>query len=121
MKTFLIIGMGSFGHHLCRALAEQKCEVMIVDQRSECLEDMLPQVASARVGDCTNPEVLRSFSIESFDACFVCLGEDVLGSLQVRLNSSCATERMRSSIRSWRWLPALRSARARTVFLTASA
>ncbi len=83
MKTFLIIGMGSFGHHLCRALAEQKCEVMIVDQRSECLEDMLPQVASARVGDCTNPEVLRSFSIESFDACFVCLGEDVLGSLQV--------------------------------------
>ena len=30
MKTFLIIGMGSFGHHLCRALAEQKCEVMIV-------------------------------------------------------------------------------------------
>ena len=83
MKTFLIIGMGSFGHHLCRALAEQKCEVMIVDQRSECLEDMLPQVASARVGDCTNPDVLRSFSIESFDACFVCLGEDVLGSLQV--------------------------------------
>ena len=83
MKTFLIIGMGSFGHHLCRALAEQKCEVMIVDRVSEHLEDMLPYVASARVGDCTNPDVLRSFSVESFDACFVCLGEDVLGSLQV--------------------------------------
>ena len=83
MKTFLIIGMGSFGHHLCRALAEQKCEVMIVDRVSEHLEDMLPYVASARVGDCTNPDVLRSFSVESLDACFVCLGEDVLGSLQV--------------------------------------
>jgi len=83
MKSFLIIGMGSFGHHLCRALAGQKCEVMIVDQKSEQLEDMLPLVVSAKVGNCTNEEVLRSFGVESFDACFVCLGDDILGSLQV--------------------------------------
>lgn len=84
MKSFLIIGMGSFGHHLCRALADQKCEVMIVDKDSETLEDMLPLVVSAKVGDCTHEEVLRSFSVESFDACFVCLGDsNVLGSLQI--------------------------------------
>ena len=84
MKSFLIIGMGSFGHHLCRALAEQKCEVMIVDINSEALEDMLPLVVSAKVGDCTHEEVLRSFSVESFDACFVCLGDsNILGSLQI--------------------------------------
>ena len=84
MKSFLIIGMGSFGHHLCRALVEQKCEVMIVDQTSEPLEDMLPLVVSAKVGDCTHEEVLRSFSVESFDACFVCLGDsNILGSLQI--------------------------------------
>ena len=84
MKSFLIIGMGSFGHHLCRALAEQKCEVMIVDQNSEVLEDMLPLVVSAKVGDCTHEEVLKSFSVESFDACFVCVGgSNVLGSLQI--------------------------------------
>ena len=84
VKSFLIIGMGSFGHHLCRALAEQKCEVMIVDKDGETLEDMLPLVVSAKVGDCTHEEVLRSFSVESFDACFVCLGDNnVLGSLQI--------------------------------------
>ena len=84
MKSFLIIGMGSFGHHLCRALAEQKCEVMIVDQNSEALEDMLPLVVSAKVGDCTHEEGLRSFGVESFDACFVCLGDsNILGSLQI--------------------------------------
>ena len=84
MKSFLIIGMGSFGHHLCRALAEQRCEVMIVDRDGEALEDMLPQVISAKVGDCTHEEVLRSFSVESFDACFVCLGDsNVLDSLQI--------------------------------------
>ena len=56
---------------------------MIVDRSSEALEDMLPHVVSAKVGDCTNEEVLRSFSVESFDACFVCLGSNVLSSLQI--------------------------------------
>ena len=76
--------MGSVGHHHCRALAEQKCEIMAVDRNGETLEDVLSLVVSAKVGDCTNEEVLRSFSVESFDACFVCLGDsDVLGSLQI--------------------------------------
>ena len=83
MKSFLIVGMGSFGPHLCRALAQQKCEIMIVDRDSENLEDMLPYVVSAKAGDCTNEDVLRSFGVESFDACFVCLGDNVLASLQV--------------------------------------
>jgi len=83
MKSFLIIGMGSFGHHLCRALAMQECEIMIVDRASENVEDMLPYVVSAKVGDCTNEEVLRSFSVENFDACFVCVGSNVLASLQI--------------------------------------
>ena len=84
MKSFLIVGMGSFGHHLCRALADQKCEVMVADQVSDTLEDLLPLVVSAKVGDCTNEEVLRSFDIPSFDACFVCLGDgNILGSLQI--------------------------------------
>ena len=83
MKSFLIIGMGSFGHHLCRAMAQQRCEIMIVDRSGDAMEDMLPHVVSAKVGDCTNEEVLRSFSVENFDACFVCLGSNVLSSLQI--------------------------------------
>ena len=57
---------------------------MVADQVSDTLEDLLPLVVSAKVGDCTNEEVLRSFDIPSFDACFVCLGDsNVLGSLQI--------------------------------------
>ena len=76
MKSFLIVGLGSFGHHLCRALAEQKCEIMAVDRDGENLEDILSLVVSAKVGDCTHEEVLRSFDVGSFDACFVCLGDN---------------------------------------------
>ena len=83
MKSFLIIGLGTFGHHLCRELAKQKCEIMIVDSRPEVLEDLLPYVVSAKIADCSNEEVLRSFDIPSFDACFVCIGENFQNSLVI--------------------------------------
>ena len=83
MKSFLIIGLGTFGHHLCRELAKQKCELMIVDSRPEALEDLLPYVVSAKIADCSNEEVLRSFDIPSFDACFVCIGGNFQYSLEV--------------------------------------
>ena len=67
MKSFLIVGMGSFGHHLCRALADQKCEVMVADQVSDTLEDLLPLVASGKVAipanknhHCLSPEGIGS-------------------------------------------------------------
>ena len=83
MKSFLIIGLGTYGHHLCHALAQQDCEMMAVDKSGEALEDVLPYVVSAKVGDCTNVDVLRSFSVDNFDVCFVCLGSNVLSSLQI--------------------------------------
>ena len=83
MKSFLIIGMGSFGHHLCSSLSKLKCEIMVVDREESAVEDVLPLVVSAKIGDCTNPEVLRSFSVKSFDTCFVCMGTNFQNSLQI--------------------------------------
>ena len=82
-KSFLIIGMGTFGHHLCRELAKQHCEIMAVDAAAEAVEDVLGIVVSAKVGDCTNEEVLRSFGVADFDACFVCVSSDFKNSLQI--------------------------------------
>ena len=83
MKSFLIIGMGTFGHHLCRALCKMKCEVMIADQNGEALEDMLPYVAAAKICDCANIEVLRSFGVQNFDACFVCVNKNFQACLEI--------------------------------------
>ena len=83
MKSFLIIGMGTFGHHLCRELSKQRCEVMAVDIAPEAVEDVLNIVVSAKVGDCTNEEVLRSFGVDEFDTCFVCVSSDFKNSLQI--------------------------------------
>jgi trk system potassium uptake protein TrkA len=65
--------MGTFGRHLCRELARNKCEIVISDLKAEAMEELLPLVVSAKVCDCTKPEVLKSFDIPSFDVCFVCI------------------------------------------------
>ena len=82
-RAFLIVGMGSFGHLLCRALTEEGCEVMIVDKEAARLEDVLELAVSAKVGDCADQRVLESFDIPAFDGCFVCIGEDFQHSLEI--------------------------------------
>lgn len=82
-KTFLVIGVGTFGLHLIKNLINQKCEVMAVDSSQEALEPVLNIATSARIADCTNRAALESFDIPGFDACFVCVGDNFQISLQV--------------------------------------
>ena len=83
MKSFLIIGMGSFGHHLCRSLSKLKCEIMVVDREESAVEDVLPLVVSAKIGDCTNEEVLKSLGVRNFDLCVVSIGNNFQSSLEI--------------------------------------
>ena len=83
MKTILIIGTGKFGHHLCNKLVAMKNEVMIVDNNEDRIRDLFTQVTSARVGDCTNPDVLKSLGVSNFDIVIVCIAENFQNSLEV--------------------------------------
>lgn len=83
MKSFLVIGMGSLGHHLCRELCKTGSEVMVADIKEETLGDVLNMVVSAKVCDCTRPEVLESFGVDEFDACFVCVGDAFQNCLEI--------------------------------------
>lgn len=83
MKSILIIGMGRFGRHLCMNFAKLGNQVMIVDQQEENLEELLPYVVSAKIGDCTNEAVLRSLGIANFDLCFICIGTNFQSSLEI--------------------------------------
>ena len=83
MKSILIIGLGRFGRHLCKNLADLGNQIMIVDEVEENLEEMLPYVVSAKIGDCTNESVLRSLGIDNFDICFICIGTNFQSSLEI--------------------------------------
>ena len=58
MKSILIIGIGRFGQHLCENLCEIGNDVMVVDQDESRLEAVSSMVVDAKIGDCTNEDVL---------------------------------------------------------------
>ena len=82
-KSFLIIGLGKFGSHLCINLANLGNEVMIVDKDEEPLEPLLSYVVDSRIGDCTKEVVLKSLGPSNFDKCFVCIGSNFQSSLEI--------------------------------------
>ncbi len=83
MKSILIIGLGRFGTHLCTKLSKLDNEIMIVDKEESTLQELLPCVVSAKIGDCTNEKVLRSLGVGNFDLCFVCIGTNFQSSLEI--------------------------------------
>ena len=83
MKSFLIIGMGRFEHHITINLAKQGAEIMIVDTDQAKMEDLLSVVTSAKIGDCTNEEVLKTLGVKNFDMCIVCIGTNFQSSLEI--------------------------------------
>ena len=82
MKSVLIIGAGQFGTHIAKRMEELRCEVMVVDINEECINDIMSYVTSAKIGDGTNEEFLRTLGIDNFDVCFVTLGRHFQTSLE---------------------------------------
>ncbi len=83
MKSILIIGLGDFGHYLCRDLAGLKNEIMVVDQDETALEDLLDLVSDSLIADCTRESVLKKIGVDNFDICFVCIGGNFQSSLEI--------------------------------------
>ena len=83
MKSILLIGLGRFGKSVAKKLNEMNQEVMAVDKNEERVNDVLPLVTNAQIGDATNEEFLRSLGVANFDVCFVAIGDDFQSSLEV--------------------------------------
>ena len=66
-KSILLIGLGRFGRHIATTLNELGHEVMAIDHNEERINDILPYVTSAQIGDSTNEEFLESLGISNYD------------------------------------------------------
>ena len=83
MKSFLIIGMGRFGHHLAEDFIERGHSVMAIDINEDNIRDVVNTVTSVKIADCTNNAVLESLGIGNFDVVFVCIGTNFQSSLEI--------------------------------------
>ena len=136
MKNVLLIGAGRFGRHIAMQLSQLGHQVMAVDTNEERINDVLPFVTNAQIGDSTNAEFLRSLGIGNFDVCFVTISGNFQNSLETTSllkeqnawypapNATCrrsfcsATAQITWSIPKSRWQNGQRFDSLPTIFLT---
>lgn len=82
MKNILLIGLGHFGKHIAMELNQLGHEIMAVDEDEEKVNDVLPYVTSAQIGDSTDSDFLESLGIRNFDVCIVTMSGNFQNSLE---------------------------------------
>ena len=82
MKSVLLIGLGRFGRGVAEKLNELHHQVLAVDKNEERVNEILPLVTDAQIGDATSETFLRSLGVDNFDVCIVTIGEDFQSSLE---------------------------------------
>lgn len=82
MKSILLIGLGRFGKHIAMHLNHLGHQVMAIDHVEARVDEALPYVTSAQIGDSTNGEFLESLGIGNYDVCIVAIGNDFQSSLE---------------------------------------
>lgn len=86
MKSILLVGVGRFGKQIAFQLNQLNHQVMAVDIVEERINDILPFVTNAQIGDSTNMDFLRSLGVSNFDVCIVTIGSDFQSSLETTSN-----------------------------------
>ena len=85
MKNVLLIGLGRFGWHLAIQLNQLGHQVMAVDSDEQRVNECMPYVTNAQIGDSTNADFLRTLGVSNYDVCYVAIS----GNFQNSLETTC--------------------------------
>lgn len=86
-KQYAVFGLGSFGESVAVTLQELGCEVVVVDNHMERIEDISPYVSYAVQADIEGPEVIRSLGARNLDGVVVAVADDMEASIMATLVS----------------------------------
>ena len=82
MKNILLIGLGRFGKHIAMQLNVLGNQVMAVDLNEDRVNEALPYVTNAQIGDSTNEDFLASLGVGNYDVCIVTISSNFQNSLE---------------------------------------
>lgn len=86
-KQYAVFGLGSFGESVAVMLQELGCEVVVVDNHMERIENISPYVSYAVQADIEDPEVIRSLGARNLDGVVVAVADDMEASIMATLVS----------------------------------
>ena len=105
MKNILLVGVGRFGRHIAIQLAQMGHQVMAVDTSEDRINDVLPFVTNAQIGDSTNADFLRTLGIGNYDVCIVTISGNFQNSLETtsllkELGAKCVVSRAERDVQA---------------------
>ncbi len=84
-KKFTVLGLGSFGFNVARALFEEGHDVIALDRNDDLVLKIQPFCSQAIIGNAAEKEMLATLGLDEMDAVVVSMGDNVSPSTLVTL------------------------------------
>jgi len=82
-RIFAVIGLGKFGFHVAKTLAERGMEVIAIDSDEDRVKEISEFVTQAYILDATDEKALREAGIKAVDVAVVSVGENLEANLMI--------------------------------------
>ena len=83
MKNVLLIGLGRFGRHMARKLADMHHQVLVIDKDEHKVQEAMSYVTNGEIGDASDPVLIDALGVKDFDLCVVTMSHDLQASLEI--------------------------------------
>ena len=80
-KQYAVFGLGTFGKSVALELEALGCEVVVVDNSMEKVQDIADHVTYAMCADIQDPEVMEALGAKNLDGAIVAIGQNFEGSI----------------------------------------
>ncbi|MDO4519367.1 MAG: TrkA family potassium uptake protein [Eubacteriales bacterium] len=85
-KKCAVIGLGLFGMAVAQTLAEANCEVLVVDNEEEKLQEVVDFATYAICADVTEPKAWKAIDLENIDVVIIAISENMEASIIAAMN-----------------------------------
>lgn len=86
-KQYAVFGLGKFGHSIAVTLENLGCDVIVVDNSAEKIQEIADLVSYAIKADIEEPEVIRSLGARNLDGVIVAVAENLEASIMATIIS----------------------------------
>lgn len=86
-KSFAVIGLGQFGMALAITLAESDCDVLVIDDQEENIQDIAEKVTYAVKADVREPNILESLGVQNVDVAVIAVSGNMEASITATMQA----------------------------------
>lgn len=86
-KSFAVIGLGQFGMTLATTLAESDCDVLVIDDKEENIQEIAEKVTYAVKADVREPGILKTLGVQDVDVAIIAVSENMEASITATMQA----------------------------------